>query len=163
LVLASTGTGYDSYALAIDNSHNLNIYDVTGNAPRIIIHNDGSTLFNNSVTIASTGNTALSLTSSFSGDKPWNILIDQFGRFNLFDVTNNRSVWWVDETGLFNIPAPMILNPQNLTMSATLFANLGTPVNGTIYFCGDCNIANPCTGGGSGAIAKRLAGIWVCN
>lgn len=43
------------------------------------------------------------------------------------------------------------------------FSSLGTPVNGTFAFCSDCTIANPCAGGGSGALAKRLNGVWVCN
>lgn len=45
----------------------------------------------------------------------------------------------------------------------TVFANLGTPVNGTAVYCSDCTIANPCAGGGTGAVAKRLNGVWVCN
>jgi hypothetical protein len=44
-----------------------------------------------------------------------------------------------------------------------LFVNLGTPDDGIIYYCPDCVIANPCSGGGKGAIAKRLNGAWVCN
>jgi hypothetical protein len=47
--------------------------------------------------------------------------------------------------------------------SPTLFANLGTPANGIVLYCADCNIANPCTGSGTGAIAKRLNGVWICN
>lgn len=43
------------------------------------------------------------------------------------------------------------------------FASLGTPSNGVIYYCSDCTIANPCAGSGTGAIAKRLNGVWVCN
>jgi hypothetical protein len=35
--------------------------------------------------------------------------------------------------------------------------------NGMIGFCSDCTIANPCAGGGTGAIAKRLNGVNVCN
>jgi hypothetical protein len=42
-------------------------------------------------------------------------------------------------------------------------ATLGTPGNGVVRFCSDCTIANPCAGGGNGALAKRLNGIWVCN
>jgi hypothetical protein len=42
-------------------------------------------------------------------------------------------------------------------------ANLGTPANGRIIYCSDCTIANPCAGAGTGAIAKRLNGVWVCN
>jgi hypothetical protein len=43
------------------------------------------------------------------------------------------------------------------------FANLGAATNGTIGYCADCTIANPCAGGGTGALAKRLNGAWVCN
>lgn len=44
------------------------------------------------------------------------------------------------------------------------FANLpGTPSNGMFLYCTNCTIANPCASGGSGAFAKRLNGVWVCN
>jgi len=42
-------------------------------------------------------------------------------------------------------------------------ATLGAPSNGKIVYCSDCSISNPCAGGGTGAIAKRLNGVWVCN
>ena len=45
----------------------------------------------------------------------------------------------------------------------TLFAALGTPANGIFTYCSDCNKATPCTGGGCGAIAKRLASAWDCD
>ncbi len=48
-------------------------------------------------------------------------------------------------------------------LGALTFANLTTPANGSISYCSDCTIANPCAGGGTGAIAKRLNGVWVCN
>lgn len=49
-------------------------------------------------------------------------------------------------------------------MAGSTFANLGNDnTNGTMVYCPDCVIANPCTGGGSGAFAKRLNSIWVCN
>lgn len=50
-----------------------------------------------------------------------------------------------------------------LLFATTTFANLGTPVNFTIKGCSDCTVANPCASGGTGAIAKRLNGAWVCN
>jgi len=43
------------------------------------------------------------------------------------------------------------------------FASLGTPSNGAMAYCSDCNKATPCTSGGGGAIAKRIAGAWDCN
>lgn len=50
-----------------------------------------------------------------------------------------------------------------MTMRAKAQAALGAPANGTFYYCNDCTVANPCAGGGTGALAKRLAGAWVCN
>lgn len=43
------------------------------------------------------------------------------------------------------------------------FANLGTPANGVMRYCSNCTITNPCAAAGTGAIAKRLNGVWVCN
>lgn len=42
-------------------------------------------------------------------------------------------------------------------------ADLGSPPNGTLAYCPDCMLTNPCSGGGTGALAKRLNGVWVCN
>lgn len=46
---------------------------------------------------------------------------------------------------------------------SVLFAALGALTNGTLVFCSDCTIANPCASGGTGGFAKRLNGVWVCN
>lgn len=43
------------------------------------------------------------------------------------------------------------------------FAALGTPNSGTMVYCNDCTIASPCAAGGTGALAKRLNAVWVCN
>lgn len=43
------------------------------------------------------------------------------------------------------------------------FATLPTMANGSILFCSDCTIANPCAGSGTGAFLKRLNGVNVCN
>jgi hypothetical protein len=45
----------------------------------------------------------------------------------------------------------------------TQFADLGAATNGSITYCANCTLANPCAGGGTGALAKRLNGVWVCN
>lgn len=47
--------------------------------------------------------------------------------------------------------------------TATTFAGLPADVSGVIRYCSDCTIASPCAGAGTGAIAKRLNGVWVCN
>lgn len=48
-------------------------------------------------------------------------------------------------------------------LTAVLFANLGTPANGSFAYCSDCLILATCAGVGTGAFAKRLNSTWVCN
>jgi hypothetical protein len=55
------------------------------------------------------------------------------------------------------------VSASTLSISPTVFAHLGTPTNGNFVYCSDCTISNPCASGGTGALAKRLNGIWVCN
>ncbi len=47
--------------------------------------------------------------------------------------------------------------------TAAVFADLGGAGNGSMIYCSNCTVASPCAGGGTGAIAKRLNGAWVCN
>lgn len=49
-----------------------------------------------------------------------------------------------------------------LALNPTLFASLGNPVNGSTAYCSDCTATSPCTGGGNGAFAQRLNGVWNC-
>jgi hypothetical protein len=56
-----------------------------------------------------------------------------------------------------------LLWAQTIQLGILGFSSLGAPPNGTFTFCPDCTIANPCAGGGTGALAKRLNGVWVCN
>lgn len=50
-----------------------------------------------------------------------------------------------------------------LQLAPDTFAKLGTPPDGTVTFCADCQITNPCLSGGAGAYAKRISGAWVCT
>jgi hypothetical protein len=70
---------------------------------------------------------------------------------------------WTTVTGTGNAvlaTSPTITSPQ---FSAVTFSSLGTPANGALIYCSNCTIANPCASGGTGAFAKRLNGVWVCN
>jgi hypothetical protein len=63
---------------------------------------------------------------------------------------------------------PTIMNASGffapaLHLNPTLFVNLGPPINYVIKMCADCVVANPCAGGGTGALAKGLNNQWVCN
>jgi hypothetical protein len=51
----------------------------------------------------------------------------------------------------------------HLTLQSRTFADLDSPADGTLVSCLDCTIARRCTAGGAGALAKRIAGQWICN
>jgi hypothetical protein len=71
-------------------------------------------------------------------------------QFLVYDAVAAAYRWQIDTVG-------------RQVWGAVAQGSLGTPADGTMTYCNDCNIANPCTGGGTGALAKRLAGAWVCN
>jgi hypothetical protein len=48
-------------------------------------------------------------------------------------------------------------------LKTVTFANLPTVANAYLIYCSDCTIASPCASGGGGALAKGIAGAWVCN
>jgi hypothetical protein len=52
---------------------------------------------------------------------------------------------------------------KSVFLQGTAFASLGAVTNGAFKYCSDCTIANPCAGGGTGAMAKGLNGAWACN
>lgn len=51
----------------------------------------------------------------------------------------------------------------SLNLLSTVYASLGSPSNGNFIYCSNCTKATPCAAGGTGALAKRLAGAWDCN
>lgn len=66
-------------------------------------------------------------------------------------------------------------NPFLTFRNSSLFSQLGEQKNGSFTYCSDCTVrtpsscstANPaacvCSGGGTGAFAKRVNGAWFCN
>lgn len=73
------------------------------------------------------------------------------------DLTANNVTWL---NGGFS------MTPKN-PIDPNLFANLGSPANGTMIFCKDCapTVAfsnSTCISGGTGALAIRLNGAWKC-
>ena len=77
-------------------------------------------------------------------------------------VTCGVSSPGINTAGITALTANGVYVPS-VVFTSTAFARLGTPINGTFYYCNDCTVANPCAGGGTGALAKRLNGVWVCN
>jgi hypothetical protein len=59
----------------------------------------------------------------------------------------------------------MVVNSDGgINPKGVIFASLGAQGNGTMQYCVDCVAnSNPCTGFGTGGIAKRLNGAWDCR
>lgn len=101
----------------------------------------------------------------------------QTGRLNIGNVfgdTSYNAIMYSDasaivrfrnttDSGYADVDMKDAIVRTNILSVGRAFAALGTPSNGTMTYCSDCTIANPCAGGGTGAIAKRLNGAWVCN
>jgi hypothetical protein len=86
------------------------------------------------------------------------------------DANNNPWLQQLNNAGDRFLYLPYFDNNDRLYVSGmvqlgtpTLQADLGSPSNGTLAYCPDCLMTNPCSGGGTGALAKRLNGAWVCN
>jgi hypothetical protein len=69
----------------------------------------------------------------------------------------------VDTTVLTSIAGWKFDESGRLYLRPIAQGALGAPANGQVVYCFDCAIGAACAGGGTGAIAKRLAGAWVCN
>lgn len=66
-------------------------------------------------------------------------------------------------------------NPFLIFRNHSSFTQLGKQADGAVTYCADCKVATPsscsmanpsacvCTGGGTGAFAKRVNGAWLCN
>jgi hypothetical protein len=56
----------------------------------------------------------------------------------------------------------LTISASGVGLASVAFGSLGAAGNGTFIYCSDCNVASPCTGGGSGAWAFRSSGAWAC-
>lgn len=130
---------------------------------------------NQSITCGnSSPNTSFAASTAFSGN---GIYTNNFrlansgftGAFSPATLTASRTYSLSDVSGTFAFKdvaqtwtASQTLQ-GNIFSTGVAFASLGTPANGALIYCSDCTIANPCASGGTGALAKRLNSIWVCN
>ncbi len=76
---------------------------------------------------------------------------------NEFSITNTVLGLAAATSFTTSVSAPRFIG------TGVTFAALGTPSNGQWVYCSDCVIAATCVGSGTGAIAKRLNGVWVCD
>jgi hypothetical protein len=85
-----------------------------------------------------------------------------FGRTNTSEGTGNGLR--ISSFAEVYLKAPNGLIPSTPSTKTDLDNMAASGIkNGTIVYCSNCTIANPCDTGGTGAIAKRLNGVWVCN
>jgi hypothetical protein len=83
-----------------------------------------------------------------------------------FEFTTRKAGAGSDRPIVFSINGTEAyrVNPdRTLSLQGFTAATLPAAGNGTFAYCSDCTIASPCAGGGTGALAKRLNGAWVCN
>jgi hypothetical protein len=73
--------------------------------------------------------------------------------------TANLTEWQNSSGGLVAAVRPT----GEIQLGTLTQAALGTPANGMLVYCSDCNQDATCTAGGTGALAKRIAGAWRCN
>jgi hypothetical protein len=56
-----------------------------------------------------------------------------------------------------------VLLPADTRVQTVTFSSLGNVVDGAMILCADCKNTDPCSGGGTGALAKGINGVWVCH
>jgi hypothetical protein len=78
-------------------------------------------------------------------------------------ATHDTTEHWTLRSNFRNLDATVDAIPDIEFWQPTLFANLGTPPNGTVRYCGDCTKSTPCASGGTGAFARRLNAAWDCD
>lgn len=63
-----------------------------------------------------------------------------------------------------NVADTRVIAPQGIQLGSFTQASLPAAPNGTLVYCSDCTVNSAtCTGGGSGAVAKRVNGAWRCD
>lgn len=69
-----------------------------------------------------------------------------------------------DRVSIGGANATMIDMGNPVLLTSVTFATLpASPVNGMILYCSDCTVANPTAAAGTGAVVKRINGVWVGN
>jgi hypothetical protein len=132
----------------------------------------GATVTGMTITPALTTSSTISMSAGAVGTPALNFTADTDS--GIYSVTPGQVGFVANGTYVFGYSAGVVsvtgnmiasgfLNAPTLSLTGDVFANLGTPGNGYVKYCSDCTIANPCAGGGTGAIAKRLNSVWVCN
>ena len=65
--------------------------------------------------------------------------------------------------GAGSVDLDAVMRFGQVTFSALGSAPYTTSTNGSMLFCSDCTLTNPCAGSGTGAFAKRQNSQWNCS
>lgn len=80
------------------------------------------------------------------------VALPSLAQTHVFPATDTNNVF----TGTNQFTAGVLAGPA-------LFSALPTETDGTVFYCPDCKVTNPCTGSGTGAVATGINGAWVCG
>ena len=147
------GTAHSSWAISKTNHNDFVLYDVLSATNRLVavhpVNNSGPTHIN------SVGTGALELNMDAGSGSGGTV----FGSGG----PAPREVASISRNGA-------------LQLGSVDFAGLGPANNGSMIYCANCTVTMPtsctnvttaaactCRGGGSGAIAKRINGVWLCQ
>lgn len=157
---AGTGLTFDGSILAVTTTTDVSGLTVTGSGvakrPFITLQRSDSTTsavfagvqFNNSL---GNGMAQITVTADGAADSG-------FIAFLTTPTTGSLA----ERLRITSAGATVVAGSNIVTLGSVVQASLGTPANGTLIYCSDCNTATACTAGGTGALASRQAGAWKC-
>lgn len=89
---------------------------------------------------------------------------DNDGTDATFGIVINDNFLSGAETPIFEVTeAGDVDVTRALSIGEDILANLGTPANGTFFYCTDClKGSDPCTSSSTGAMGVRVNGAWQC-
>lgn len=146
------GNDYTNPVIGVDGGNGFDIFSFSGGANSFPLRfYNGTTFLAGARANGSSGDWSFIGGKNGSFSAPSLVLTSAGGR--LVDTSNGQG---------------LVVSPNSAAVTTYLylyslaFANLGSPSNGGLVYCSDCQQANPCASGGSGAVARREAGAWNC-
>lgn len=162
---ANTVLGYAAARLVSGNSSNNTILGSSAGTPTAIINGNTLVGTNTGNLLVGDNNTCIGSNSCSTGVLSNLTVVGRdidptVANTAIIGNASTTDIWFGSAAGA---SALANTHQKGLVIEATAFGSLGTPSNGTFYYCNDCTVAATCAGGGTGALAKRLNGTWVCN
>jgi len=113
----------------------------------------GSTLIANTGIIQGTGSNPILINNNAQSQDKVNIALRAYSSQTLPFISAQDSA---------GVELTRLNKGGELQLNGVAYASLPSPTNGMFQYCTDCQQTNPCASGGSGAFARREAGVWNC-